>query len=252
LSGSPLLWFCLFLSHCATLPPTHRPLRDEEIATVISSLRRQQEKVTSFYALGSVSVKKGLWESEADILVIGEKKPLALKIEITHPWGQPILHILINKGRIEAFSYPEKKLYVGVFSPQAVSRFIPGKLDPTLVWALMRGYPPVRDHARAVATAYGQILLLDRQGKEVERIGLQRENLDPFTVTFPENGIRLELTEIQEQKSIRFARRFTLESMEDKRDMIVLTKKVVFNRPIPNGVFSIKKPPPYETHYLND
>ena len=90
-------FFIILFPNCSTIfkPPIQKPLSDHEAATIISRIREQEKKVFSFYTYGRVLFKKWNWESESNMLIVGTKDPFKIKIEITHPWGQPILHILI-------------------------------------------------------------------------------------------------------------------------------------------------------------
>ncbi|MFH1351931.1 MAG: DUF4292 domain-containing protein [Pseudomonadota bacterium] len=203
--------------------------------------------VFSFYSLGTVLVKNWLWESEANILIMGRKRPLKIKIEITHPWGQPILHILIDEPRLEVLSFRDKRLYVGDYTPQALSKFIPGDLDSNLIWAALRGYPTLLDYDRIGSSGGDQINLFNGKGKEVERITINPDSLLPRLIFLPENFIKLAFSDWQENEGIYNAGEVRLDDMEGKRELILKSKKTVFNKALPDQIFVMEKPPHFES-----
>ena len=102
------------LAGCAAIAPSfvQKPFSDAQVETILSGIQKQHEKVSSFYRMGRVLAKKGLWEQEAHVLIAGTKAPFRIKVELTHPWGQPIAHILVLGNRLEVLSYGEKTIYV--------------------------------------------------------------------------------------------------------------------------------------------
>ena len=91
-----LLWIAPFAG-CAAIAPSliQKPFSDTQVETIVSRIQEQDKKVSSFYRVGRVLAKKGLWEQEARVLIAGTKAPFRIKVELTHPWGQPIAHILV-------------------------------------------------------------------------------------------------------------------------------------------------------------
>jgi hypothetical protein len=214
-------------------------------------MQEQEKKVSSFYTHGSISVKDWKWESEADILIAGIKDPLRIKIEITHPWGRPILHILIDNKDLKVISFNEKRLYLGDFTPEALSRFFPGRLfGPDLIWAVLRGYPYLIKHHSIASPGANQISLLNQKEREV--IDLYPENLLPRLVSFPAQQIDLTFSEFQDNDGIYYAREVKVNSIKGSKDLILKSGKKVFNKTIPKQIFILKRPPMFETVYLEE
>jgi hypothetical protein len=233
----------IFFPSCSTFqrPGFREPLGFQEVETILSGMREQEERVDSFYTLGSISVKGSVWESTADILIIGLKNPRKIKIEITHPWGRPILHFLIYKERLEVLSYDEKKIYLGSFTPEAVSRFLPGVMaDPDLIWAVLRGYPHLIKDYGIRDLKPGLISLSNRQ--EEEFVELYPGSLLPKRVSFPRQNIHLVFSDFQENNGIIYAREVTANQENEKQEIMIHNKKMVFNTTIPEQVFTLKKP----------
>jgi hypothetical protein len=197
-------------------------------------------------------VKDWNWESESNILAVGTKNPFKIKIEITHPWGQPILHILMNKTRLEILSFPDKKLYLGTFTPEALSKFFPGDFNAHLIWAALRGYPNLTAHHRIVSLKANQISLFNRKEKEVEIIDLYPETLLPKRVSFPRRHVDLGFSKFQEDNGIYYAREVRVKSTKRKRNLVLKNKKMVFNKTIPEQIFIIEKPPAFGIFPLDE
>jgi hypothetical protein len=104
---SPLFTCLLFLalSSCATL---YKPLADRDVEIILASIQAQERKVFSFYTTGSLLLQDRDLESESNVLIVGNRNPLKIKIEVTHPWGRPIVHILIEEKNLQVLSFTEK------------------------------------------------------------------------------------------------------------------------------------------------
>ena len=80
-----LLIDVFILNGCAVIsrPVPLKSLSLHEVTEIISSMKDQEYKVSSFYTVGSVAIKGWIWESDAEILIAGTRNPLKMKIEIT-------------------------------------------------------------------------------------------------------------------------------------------------------------------------
>ena len=254
LLASFLLVSVLLSAGCATVlrPVPMKPLTIHEATNIIADIRDQGDKVSSFYALGSVLVKDWKWESEADILIAGIRTPPKIKIEITHPWGKPILHILIDNNRLEVLSFDEKKLYLSDFTPEALSDFFPGEFfDHNLIWAVLRGYPNLLSHYGIESRKTNQISLFNNRDTEVEVIDLYAESLLPKKVSFPEKSLTLLFSGFKENDGIYYAWEVTVENIKGNRDLKLRNRRMVFNRTIPDQIFTLEKLPAFETVYMD-
>ncbi|MGD8984005.1 MAG: hypothetical protein PVI53_08250 [Desulfobacteraceae bacterium] len=248
---SSLLTCFLFLSlsTCTTL---YKPLGDRDVEDILSRIQAQERKVFSFYSTGGLSLQDRDWESESHVLIVGNRNPFKIKIEVTHPWGRPIVHILIDKRNLQVLSFAEKKLYLGAFTPETLSKFLPGELDAHLVWAVLRGYPHLLSYHRTTSMKANQIRLFDEKGKVLEIIDLYSESKLPRMVFFPEKNIGLGLSDFQEIDGIYYARKVKLEDMGGKSNLMLRNRKMVFNKTIPNEVFNLEKPPSFGTYDLQE
>ncbi|MBW1888103.1 MAG: hypothetical protein JRI52_07110 [Deltaproteobacteria bacterium] len=244
----------IILTNCAIIPKHsyQEPLSYDEVKNIIEKVQDQGKKVSSFYSFGSLSVKDGNWESESNILTVGTNNPFLIKIEITHPWGQPILHILIGQIRLEVLSFREKRFYFGTFTPEALSRFFPVDFNTDLIWAALRGYPNIIRHHRIAFMGRNKISLLNEEEKEIEIINLYPENLLPKLVSFPEKNICLAFSSFQEDKGIIYAKKVKVDMVKRDVNLVLKNRKMVFNKMIPEQVFVIKKPPSFKTFYLDE
>ena len=240
-----LLLSMAFLFGCAGTEkrPSGPPLSDEDTARIAHLIQENQQQVSSFYALGGASAGDWYGESDADILVVGVIKPFRIKIEINHSWGQPLLHILIDDNRVKALSFRENKFYHGTFTSQALSRFIPVRFDPDLLWGVLRGYPNMLPHERLKSLGSNQISLFTGKGEEVEIIDLYDGEALPRWVTFPGRNMRVIYSKFHEEKGIPYAQRVRVARLDGGERLTLEYKRMVFNRAIPEDVFTIPKPP---------
>jgi len=240
----------VFLFGCAALHPypSGKPFSRELIQSVITRSRVQQDLVSSFYCAGKVFFKDGLLKGESEALVVGTRDPFRIKIELTHSWGKPLLHILLDEDHLAILSFRDRKFYEGPFSPTAFSRFLPGgKIDQNTIWGVMRGYPILPVPGKAVSSRGGRILFLDEKG-EVTQIAEQiGDGLAPGRIRLPRQGINVTFQDYQSKGEVRFARAVRIDCPGDDRALIFRREKGVFNKTIPEGIFRLE-PPPFFQH----
>lgn len=243
----------LFLPRCAIISPVPvtKPLSERRTMEVVSRIRDQDRRVSCFYTRGILSTKNWYGGSEADILIVGIRDPQRFKIEITHPWGRPLLHILIDRKRLEVLSFEEKRRYLGIPTPETLSRFLPGNLNVDLIWPTLRGYPNLLGHQRVTSGRANQITLINDKGEAVEIIGLSDDDLVPNEVYFPDQGIRLIFSKYQSIDGIRYAGEVKVVQVREKKSLTLTHKRMVFNRSVPEEIFSMDAPPTFETFWLN-
>lgn len=244
----PIILILILFTGCATIttpPIPEKPLSANETLAIISNIKDQEEIVDSFYSTGRVVLKDWKWDSEADFLIAGEKTPLRIKIEITHPWGKPILHLLIDNESLEILSFQDKVLYRGSYTPETLSRFLPIEIDTHLMWAVVRGYPYILDHTEVVSRQGNQFSLINSLGHEVEIIDLYPESYLPRQAYFPLNQVNLLFSDIQDLNGIQYAKEVKVKSDTEKKGLVLKNSKMVFNRSIPEKIFSLKKPPSF-------
>jgi hypothetical protein len=224
-----------------------RPLDTLTANAVLNDIQDQAARVSTFYSIGTITVKDWKWDTDADMLIIGQKKPFKIKIEITHPWKGPVLHILIDDDTLEVLSFSDKKLYVGPFTAESLSKFIPGSFsDAGLIWSALRAYPHLQDHHKTALYEENMINLLSEDNREIETISLQPESLYPERAVFPDHGLDLTFSTFREIEDIRYAEDVRVKNINSKRDLLLKNKKMVFNQPIPEKIFTILRLPNYE------
>jgi hypothetical protein len=240
-----------FLGGCAILgrAPSGPPLSDLQAEEIVDRIRQEGGRATSFYTRGALQVKDWYFEEESSMVMVGSLAPFRVKIEVTHGWGQPILHILVDRGRLEVLSFMEGRLYMGDFTPEALSRFIPGPLDTELIWAVLRGYPAVIPYARLTSPQANRIDLLDTRGQKVETLELGPEGR-PSRVILPLQKTQLTFSGFEESEGVVYAGEVGVDQKGARGKLTLRREKVVFNRPVPNEVFTIEKPPTFTVMQL--
>lgn len=242
----------MLLSGCAafrTAPPAP-PLSKLQVDKILSIIKQEDGKVTSLYSRGTLLVKDWLREEESSTVIAGLREPFRVKIEITHSWGQPILHILIDRSRLEVLSFAESRLYMGDFTPEALSRFIPGPLSRELIWSVLRGYPGLLPYQRGISPRANRIELFGADEEKVETIDLA-EDLQPFQVSLPVQRVVLTFSDIRESDGIAYSGEVGVDQKKARGKLSLRNEKMVFNRPIPNEVFTIEKPPAFTVVQLD-
>jgi hypothetical protein len=263
-SGSPLIkaarftkllvsFLLLFTAQgCALfhgLPP-QPPLPPEKVHMMVSRIQDQAEKVHSFFSSGLLNLKEGYWEQESTILMAVTKEPRRIKIEITDPWGRPVAHLLLDGKALTAVSFAERKVYVGKVTPETISKVFPGQLDSRMIWDVLRAYPSLGPGLHPGSERADQVSLFDDNGKEAEILDLDPESLQPRLVLFPGLKTKLAFAEFQDEGGITYAREVTV--IHGDVTVAIHHEKMVFNKPIPEPVFTLEPPPGFETADLAD
>lgn len=237
----PLLLILVLTSGCASLRPPLPQLSPSDLQAVLDRLRVQRHRVTSFYSVGTVTLKKWIAESEeAAILVVGDQEPLRIKVEITHPWGAPMLHVLVDRGRFAAFSFSDKTLYTGPATSEVLSRFLPTPPDLDHLWALLRGYPALPE-VESARSRKGPHLIC----KGVWSLKLHAESLEPQSLAFPQRGLEVAFDDIQTTDGIRYAGVVRYLPRDRGGQVVIRNKRMVFNRKIPEEIYTVKTPGSY-------
>jgi hypothetical protein len=240
----------LTLSGCAPVL-FKKPLSDVELGNVLSLLKAQEEAANTFFTTGQMIVKDWYWDQEANTLMAGTRTPLRLRIEITHAWGQPILHLLVAGRTFKALSYGERKLYMGDLTPGSLSKFFPADLDADLIWDVVRGFPKLEHRGRVVSTKADQVNFLNQNGDEVEILDLDPESGLPRHLSFPERKVGIGYADFQQEGGILYAKEVRVKQLEGARSLTLKNGKMIFNKPIPDEIFRMEIPPGFETEYVN-
>jgi hypothetical protein len=85
------------------------------------------------------------------------------------------------------------------------------------------------------------------QGEELRVITFHRDNRLPRQLTLPERNIRLVFSELEAADGIRFARETALVHVLGGTRLVYRIETMVFNRAIPDQIFSLQAPPGFET-----
>ena len=247
-----ILFFVLFFAFavfpgCAALRTAVKgpPLTTRQIDAIVSEIDRQQARVSSFFSSGTVLFKDGILEAEADALIVGTGEPFRLKIELTHSWGKPLLHILVDRKRLEVLSFKERKHYVGTFSPEALSRFLPGGLDAGMIWAVLRGYPALLPSSNIISREAKRLIVLDERGGTLQTVNVAGGKRIPVAIRLFRQGVKATFEDYQSKEGILFAGRVGIEHPESNKSLVLIRKRTVFNKNIPEEIFLLNKP----THF---
>lgn len=218
-------------------------MSERQVEEALSRLHEQEGKVSSFYARGNLLMKNWYAEEESGIVIAGSRDPFRIKIEVTHGWGRPILHVLIDRGKLEVLSFQESMLYVGDFTPEALSRFLPGPLSPDLIWSALRGYPTVSPHSKVLSPEADRIDLYGAGDEKVETIQFGRETRHPERVVLPRQQVALSFSDFVEIDGVVYARGVEVDHKKSRGKLLLKNEKALFNRPVPDEVFALEKPP---------
>jgi hypothetical protein len=180
---------------------------------------------------------------------MGPEPATSLSFSFFRPGGTS----LIETERVEALFLIEKRIYWGNFIPETISRFLPGTIcDQNLICSILRGFPSIEEYHRVESSDKNMIRLLNREGEDIEIIGLSTEKLLPEEVIIPEKSLELIFQGFKEEGGIYYAEEVTVNNIDGAKDLVLKRKNTVVNNDIPDEIFTLEKPPNYETLYLDE
>lgn len=241
----------IFFQGCATLPPPPSPpLGEGEAAAILANFEDQERRVRTCFGNGSMSIETADGEENVSALVVAQKEPFRAKLEITHPWGSPILHLYADDTVVEAVAFPLKRVYRGKPEDVLLPKWLPLPLDPDLIWTLVRGFPLLAGHVRFESRKGDEIRLLDEDGSAVQIVTIRREDGFPTQVFFPATGVTISFSAPEDSDGIQDARKVRLVHSGTGAALELDLKERVFNQPIPSELFELRVPPHFERRKL--
>ena len=218
-----------------------------DIENIIQRVKAQEDIVSEFYSTGTLSINGWILDRSVDFFIAGKRDPLMFKIEISHSWGKPLFYFLIKGDKLEILDFIEKKQYTGKFTPGNLSRFLPNMdCSPDMIWSFLRGYPSLPSYRRVYEKEPG---VLDLEGRDKKTLGIitftpgegikEAEN-------YPPHFLNMKFSDFQKTGEIYYAEKTILNNIKGSKDLTLQRKKAVFNKDIPDAIFTLKNAPAFE------
>jgi hypothetical protein len=243
------LFFATYLfPSCAPVTLKQAPLilDEQKIADFISMAREQDAQVRSLISAGRLTIRKRGSETGLNVLMAGERDRDKIKIELTHSWGRPVVHILVHGKRFDIVSFVDKKFYLGSLGTTDPSGFFPGRLELDQIWAFVRAFPVVPKHSSAVFSRENQITLLNSNGGTVQVVDFCNHSNLPCRISFPEQGSTVLFSKFEQKGGTLYARKVELRGANVEGAIEMDLKQFVFNETIPQEIFQLEAPEGFE------
>ncbi len=256
----------LGLQCCSPLTiKTPAPALDSiRVQTILSDFEGQERAAKSLFFSGTLTLLNGDSENSAQILVIAE--PAApvppqtepayahgrIKIEITHPWGKPLLHLYLEGERLFIIDFTEKQFLKGSLRSRYLASRIPIPFNQAVWWSFVRCFPVVLDFDKAVSTTGGRITLLDSKGDDIQTFALYSAEPLPRRTFFLKQNVEMDFSDFEDDQGVLYARRVTLHQPEHEIVLSIKIDRMTINRPIPKAVFEMIPPRGFKTFLLKD
>lgn len=236
-------------AHLVPLPPAE-PFSQEETAHMISRLSEQEERIVSFQGVGRLRFKEGEEDSESNLFAVGSR-PFRARLEITHPWGKPLFHIVVDENNISVLSLTDNKFFRGPANPINTNRFFLCGLDLDSAWRIFSGRAPILPHYRAASLRPNRISLYNRQDEVVEEISFSAGSLLPRSIYFPKKRVTIMLSEFREGDVGPFPQKIRIVKGDEEQLVEIQYKNLQVNKPIPEEIFRLNPPPGFEIIQLD-
>ena len=247
------IFIFMLLLGCAPLVPSppYAPFTQTETAQLISELRAEGRRITSFHGVGRLLYRDREEESELNLLAVG-RRPFKVRLEVSHPWGRPLFFIVLDGDNTSVLSLVDHKFFKGRSSRLPMDLFFLLRLDLDSIWQILSGNVPVLPHSKAASLKPYEVTLYNGEGEVTQIISFFPRSLLPRSVSFPYEGITIMLSDFKQDDfgprplRIEIARKDTNQSVE------IRYKDLTRNKPIPEEVFSLDPPPGFEVIELNE
>ncbi len=251
--GALLLKICaclilfLTLSGCSIFRPAPRfVLSPQQARKVLREIGDQNSITDTLISSGTIKLKDPSSSSEANFIFVGAKYPIKMKIEITHSWGRPLIHCVLEGQRFRLVDYLKKRVITGSLGNARKMFFLPGHTSIKQIWSIFRGYPEISGHDVYRMPSPSTIALY-RKKEEVQDIVLDPESFNPRMVSYPQLKLTVRYLNFMEFEGYRYARKVVVEEPSSEQKMIILIKKIFFNRSVPSHIFRLDIPEGFES-----
>jgi hypothetical protein len=253
LSCLSIFLFTLFFG-CASLAPfpPGKPFSQQDTVRLISNLQDQEGKTLSFQGIGKLNLKKGEEAMEANFLAVGTH-PSKIRLEITHPWGRPLLHMVADKTDVSILSLTDKKFFKGPLNASGIKHFFLDGIDLDLALTIFSAsIPMLPAPGGAVSLNPLEISLYNKEGELVEKINFYSGTLLPKSIYLPNKGLTIIFSEFKQGDVGPHP--LKIEVLSENKDQLVMIqyKSLTFNKPVPKEIFQLNPPPNFEIINLNN
>ena len=251
-----VVWIAALVSFqsCARMSMPSKPETPDRIAVekLEQAMDRQEKAVQTIVSSGKVS--SGEWDvgTELNALVVGTLDPFRIKIEITHPWGRPLLHILMTESTIKILSFSEKKFYLGETGKRGTFTIFKIPIDPAIIWSFVRAYPVLLPHVEIKGTTSNQIILVNSKKENIQTVAFYPKYAYPRSSFFVKTNTELFFSDYEETGSIIFARKITVNNPRDKTRLMFVSDRTTLNKAVPDEIFEMEAPEHFQTIPLEE
>ncbi len=247
-----------------TVRPPAPALDDDCVKSIVSAFAEQEKAAKTLFYTGSLTLKGRDSENSAQILMIVDTQGDMserdedvftrgrMKMEITHPWGKSLLHILLEDQQLNIMDFNEKRFYKGRLRSRYLSSYLPVPLNPAILWSLARAFPALLNHQETASKKGDQIDLLDAHGATVQAFELYLSEPLPHRVIFVREKAEMVFSGFEDDFGIIYAKELSLVSPGHHMSLAILIDQIKFNSPIPEAVFKMVPPRDFETIHLKD
>ena len=237
-----LILSALIFSSCVNYSSIDSTERTRNPVSAISFFLEQEVAANSFIASGTISYSKKMGSDECNFFAVGTLNPLKLKLEITHPLGGDIMHALLDKNRIEAVFFRERKAYSSEYDEYVN---INGSLfaDPSITWHIFRGFPKLLSYKDSHVVDNNKFSLLGSNSVLIQTVTLEKGRMVPVSVGYNDIGITVDPDGFANHGNIFYASSIKIASENTDEIIEIKFKSLEFNRSIVRGIFTITVPP---------
>ncbi len=237
-----LVAFVISILGCAQLGT--RPglsVSQSKVHLLERNLDEQSSEVKNFVSTGMLQVWEPTQRISTTFLCVASRNPFRLKLEITHTWGLPLLHVLMHGNEVTVIDFYHHRTYHGQFG-RGLPFFAKTPLvNRTLLWSVMRAFPELMHHGAISWSADDGALVVSRGDEVAQEIRFDGNLQYPMNVLYPKLGVAIRFSEFAAQGSIAYAKAVEARYLANESSVHIKIKDIIFNQDLNPEIFQLRQ-----------
>ena len=230
---------CVFGCVCLKSTGLSPSPSQSQIALLIKALKVQTYAVNTFISTGTLEIRYCTQRIPTTFLCIGSRNPFRLKLEITHSWGKPLMHILLLGQKVTIRDLYHHRTYQGQLNSHAPFFRMMPFLDKTILWSIMRAYPELMASGKISWQGKDRAFIIKKDRAITQEIKFDRNLRSPSLVRYRRLHVSIRYSQFAAKDHIIYAKVVEATDSKGKTSVRLNIKSIVFNPTLAPNLFNL-------------